>query len=170
MRPNLEATLRNLAGPLVARAFKVEVRGAHRVPRRGPVILVSLGDDEVTRWMLRSLLPRPVHVVRASQGPAIDAQFDAVEHLVTGGAIAFAGDQPRPGFAILAGDAPLLPVEIVMDRVSGQRTMFVGEPADVPESFADADPASLASTRAASEWARQLVADFASDMRRRVPA
>lgn len=165
----MEATLRNVAGPIVARALKVEVRGAHRVPPRGPLIVVALGSDEATRWVLRSLLPRPVHVVRAPQGAAIDAQLDAVGRLAIGEAIAFAGGHPPPGFVVLASDAPVLPAEIAVDPISGHRTLFLGEATDLPESFADADPASLARARAATEWVRQLVADFSSEARRRVP-
>lgn len=170
MRPNLDATVRNVVGPLVARALKVEVRGAHNVPPRGPLIVIALTSDETTRWVLRSLLPRPVHIVRALEGAAIDAQFEAVERLVAGEAIAFAGAHPPPGFVVLASDAPIVPAEIAMDPVSGQRTLFLGVPIDVPESWSSADPASLARTRAASEWVRQHVSDFAQEVRRRVPA
>lgn len=166
----MEATLRNVAGPILARAWKIEVRGAHRVPPHGALVVVALSDDEMTRWVLRSLLPRPVHVVRSTEGPAVDAQFEAVQRLTEGEAIGFAGAHPPPGFVVLAGDAPVLPAEIAMDPVSGQRTLFLGDPTNVPESFAAADPASITSTRAASEWVRQLVVDFATDARRRVPA
>ena len=169
MRVDVGATLRNLAGPVVARALRVEVRGAHRVPRRGPLVVACQDGDEGTRWILRSLLPRPVHVVPGDEGPAIDVQFDAVSRLAEGQAVAFAGAHPAPGFTALASGAPVLPADIATDPVSGQRTLFLGDPHDLPATLAGADPASLASARASSEWVRQLVADFATDVRRRVP-
>ena len=121
MRVDVGATLRNLAGPVVARALRVEVRGAHRVPRRGPLVVACQDGDEGTRWILRSLLPRPVHVVPGDEGPAIDVQFDAVSRLAEGQAVAFAGAHPAPGFTALASGAPVLPADIATDPVGDQR-------------------------------------------------
>lgn len=169
MRVNLEATLRNVAAPVVARVLHVEVRGAHRLPTLGPVVVVSSRGDEKSRWVMRTLLRRPVHVLPNADGPAIDVQLDAVDRLERGEAIGIAGGGPAPGFVVLASAAPVTPIDLVADPISGTRTLFVGDAAAVPASFADADPASLADTRSASEWVRQLVTDFRDDVRRRVP-
>lgn len=169
MRVDLEATLRNVAGPVLARGLNVEVRGAHRVPVSGPVILVCARGDERSRLIVRFLLRRPVHLIDAAPGPAVDAQLDAVTRLAAGEVVAFAGDHPRPGFAVLASGAPVIPLEVTTDVVSRSRTLFVGEPSSPPPSLVGADPASLTDTRATSEWVRQLLADFADDMRKRVP-
>jgi hypothetical protein len=169
MSVNLEATLRNVAAPVVARLLRVEVRGAHRLPTLGPVVVVSSRGDEQSRWVMRTLLRRPVHVLPNAGGLAIDVQFDAVERLARGEAIGIAGGVPAPGFVVLASRAPVTPIELVEDPVAGTRTLFVGDVLAVPTSLADADPASLADTRSASEWVRQLVTDFRDEMRRRVP-
>lgn len=169
MRINLEATLRNVAAPVVARVLRVEVRGAHRLPTSGPVVVVGGTSDEQFRWVMRSLLRRPVHVLPNAEGPAIDMQLDAVERLSRGEAVGFAGTTPAPGFVVLASAAPVTPIDLVADPISGTRTLFVGDASAVPASFADADPASLADMRSASEWVRQLVTDFRDDVRRRVP-
>ena len=169
MRIDVEATLRNVAGPIVARGLHVEVRGAHRLPASGPVIVASADGDERSRLIVRFVLRRPVHLLDASVGPAVDVQLDAVARLAAGEAVAFTGDQPRPGFVVLASGAPVTPVFLAMDTVSGSRTLFVGEPTCPPAPLADADPASVADARAASEWVRQLLADFTREMKKRVP-
>ncbi|MBM3669873.1 MAG: hypothetical protein FJW97_07660 [Actinobacteria bacterium] len=169
MRVNLEATLRNVAAPVVARLLRVEVRGAHRLPTAGPVIVASSGGDEQTRWVMRTLLRRPVHVLPNLNGPAIDAQLDAVDRLLRGEAVGFAGSVPAPGFVVLASGAPAVPIDLVEDPVAGTRTLFVGDAIVTPGSLTDADPASLADARSASEWVRQVVTDFRNDVRRRVP-
>ena len=170
MRVNLEATLRNVAAPVVARVLHVEVRGAHRLPTLGPVVVVSSRGDEQSRWVMRTLLRRPVRVLPNEDGPAIDVQLDAVDRLACGWAIGIAGGVPAPGFVVLASRAAVTPIELVEDPVAATRTLFVGDAVAVPPSLADADPASLASTRSVSEWVRQLATDFGGDMRRRVPA
>jgi len=170
MKVNLEATLRNVAGPVVARALRVEVRGAHRLPTSGPVIVVCGQGDEQSRWVMRTLLRRPIHVLPSAEGPVIDVQLDAVDRLSRGEAIGFAGGVPAPGFVLLASGAPVTPIDLVEDPVVGTRTLFVGEAAPVPASLLGADPASIAETRSASEWVRQLLTDFRGEVRKRVPA
>lgn len=169
MRINLEATLRNVAAPVVARGLRVDVRGAHRLPPSGPVVVVCGLGDEKSRWVMRTLLRRPVHVLPGVEGPSIDVQLGAVDRLGRGEAIGIAGGQPPPGFVVLASGAPVTPVELIVDPVAGSRILFVGDPRHVPPALAGADPASIADTRATAEWVRQEMADFIDDVRRRVP-
>jgi hypothetical protein len=96
-------------------------------------------------------------------------QLEAVDRLGRGEAIGIAGGQPPPGFVVLASGAPVTPVELIEDPVAGSRILFVGDPRHVPPVLAGADPASIAETRATSEWVRQEMADFIDDVRRRVP-
>jgi hypothetical protein len=170
MKVNGQATLRNVAAPLVARVLRVEVRGAHRLPSSGPVIVACAHADDRSRWIMRTLLRRPVHVLPSIDGPAIDMQLDAVGRLSRGEAVGFAGLVPPPGFVVLASGSPVTPVDIVGDPTAGTRTLFVGDAVQVPPSLADEDAASMAGTRFASEWVRQLVTDFRDRVRRRVPA
>lgn len=57
------ATTRNIAGPVLRGAFRLRLTGAHRVPRRGPVLLVSNHGGIVDATLLASACPRPVRVV-----------------------------------------------------------------------------------------------------------
>ncbi len=57
------ATTRNLAGPLVRRAYAVRITGAHLVPRRGPVLMVANHGGIVDATLLATMSPRPVRVV-----------------------------------------------------------------------------------------------------------
>lgn len=57
------ATTRNLAGPLVRSAYAVRITGAHRVPRRGAVLIVANHGGIVDATLLATVSPRPVRVV-----------------------------------------------------------------------------------------------------------
>ncbi|MFM9136304.1 MAG: lysophospholipid acyltransferase family protein [bacterium] len=63
MRVSWPASVRNVVGPVLRRAYRVRVTGAHRVPRSGGVLLVANHDGLVDATVLAVCGPRPVRVV-----------------------------------------------------------------------------------------------------------
>ena len=67
------ATARNLAA-LAARAWRLRVDGAPRVPPEGPVLLVANHSGVLDALVLAAASPRPVHVLVAVDPTATPAQ------------------------------------------------------------------------------------------------
>ena len=63
MRVSWPASVRNLVGPVLRKAYRVQVTGAHRVPRSGGVLLVANHDGLIDATVLAACGPRPVRVV-----------------------------------------------------------------------------------------------------------
>ena len=63
MRVSWPASVRNLVGPVLRKAYRVQVTGAHRVPRSGGVLLVANHDGIIDATVLAACGPRPVQVV-----------------------------------------------------------------------------------------------------------
>lgn len=63
MRISWPASVRNVVGPVLRRAYRVRVTGAHRVPRSGGVLLVANHDGLIDATVLATCGPRPVQVV-----------------------------------------------------------------------------------------------------------
>ena len=57
------ATARNLIGPLLRMGFQVHLTGAHLLPRRGPLLVVSTHSGLLDASLIATNLPRPVEVL-----------------------------------------------------------------------------------------------------------
>lgn len=57
------ATARNLVGPLLRMGFRVRLTGAHLMPRRGPLLVVSMHSGLLDASLIATNLPRPVEVL-----------------------------------------------------------------------------------------------------------
>ncbi len=100
------ASLRNVLAPVLRRAYRVRVTGAHRVPRSGGVLLVANHDGLVDATLLAVCGPRPVRVL-TEPGAAAEA-WARLTPLT--GRIVLRDDSPRSSLreavrAARAGDA-----------------------------------------------------------------
>lgn len=164
MRVSGFATTRNFAGPLVRGAYAIRVTGAHRVPRRGPVLLVANHGGIVDATLLATISPRPVRVVtsggvlpglwqRASSATGrIVVDVDpssalraAVSALAAGHAVAMFPEGDLPGEQV-PGLRSVLPGAAYVQVASGAPVLPVallgtcGErPTDPPRLRADID-------------------------------
>ena len=64
------AHARNLIGPVLSRAYRIRMTGAHHLPTRGPVIVISDQQGLLDPTILATALPRPVRVMSQGTGVA----------------------------------------------------------------------------------------------------
>lgn len=164
--------------------YRIHVSGVSSVPTSGPVIFHIDGDELLSGPALKTVAPRPVHLIVSgalnevflgtSQAVAGDIPMEgfgfaaaeqAIGVLEAGGAIAFVGDQPSLGYLMAASGAPIVPVRIMGagGRVRtdpprpGSRISIVFE---APIQIAvQGDPCALATVREVAEQVRQARAD-----------
>lgn len=192
----LGATARNLVGPAMRWGYRLRVHGAHRCPRRGPLLVVAphLGFWDAT--VIATCLPRPVDVLVPPGGLAalgrqlpgrivIDEEDPgpglrmAADVLGDGGAVgAWAGDGLEGAAGLLAArsGATVLPVAVLggSGRHPGDPPAWrsridvvVGEPCEVPEPR---DHLSRSEVLRVAEMIRQRVLDHARGASSRVGA
>lgn len=63
MKISAVATTRNLLGPLVRAAFRIQVTGAHHVPTSGGLLLIANHPGIADATLLAAAAPRPLRVV-----------------------------------------------------------------------------------------------------------
>jgi 1-acyl-sn-glycerol-3-phosphate acyltransferase len=184
---SLAATTRNLVGPVMRLGYRLHVHGAHRCPRRGPVLVVAPYRGFWDATVIATCLPRPVEVLIAPGGLAavggrlpgriVVAEDDpgpglraARAVLGAGGAVgAWAGDglEHAAGFLAAHSSAAVLPVVVIGGSGAhpgdppawrSRIDVVVGEPW-TPESVPD--PLSRRDVATVGEAIRQRVADLA---------
>lgn len=179
------AHARNLIGPLVRSAYSIEVTGADALPKRGPVLIVCDWNNIAAPTVVKSGLPRPVHVwasgPAALPGPLLSVSGDlampenkagigivrdVVDLLDQGEAIVAIGVGDL-GYVLARSRAPLMTATI--DAPATKRptdpparkssiSVTMGPVHDLPERLRIEHP-TRSSVRAAGEWARQIVVD-----------
>jgi 1-acyl-sn-glycerol-3-phosphate acyltransferase len=126
------ATARNLVAPLLRWGYRVRLQGAHRCPRRGPLLVVAPHSGFLDPTIVATCLPRPVDVLVDPGGlSALGARIpgrivvdppdpgvalgQARESLARGGAVgAWSGDglERAAGYLALRSAATVLPVVV----------------------------------------------------------
>lgn len=188
------ATTRNLIAPLVRWGYRLRVHGAHRCPRRGPLLIVAPLRGFLDPTIIATCLPRPVDVLVDPGGlSALGGQIpgrivvhpddpgpglrEAVAVLQGGGAVgAWVGEGHERGAGLLIArtGATVLPVFVLggsgrhpgdPPRWRARIDVVVGEPWSVR---APADPLSRADILSTAEVIRQRVVDHATLAGRRL--
>lgn len=179
------AHARNLIGPLVRSAYRIDVHGSENLPRRGPVLIMCDWNNIAAPSIIKAGLPRPVHVWAAGPaalpGPLLSVVGDlampeggvgvgtirrVVEVLERGEAVAAIGVHDL-GYVVAKTRAPLMtaafdapatkrPTDPPARKSSVSVTM--GSVHAVPERFQSEHP-TRSVARAAGEWARQILVD-----------
>lgn len=72
------AHARNLINPVLAKAYRLSITGAHHLPRRGGVLVVSEQHGLLDPTILASGLPRPVRVLM--QSSSARPRLPAISH------------------------------------------------------------------------------------------
>ena len=179
------AHARNLIGPLVRSAYRIDVHGSENLPRRGAVLIVCDWNNIAAPSILKAGIPRPVHVWAAGPaalpGPLLSVVGDlampeggvgvgtirrVVEVLNLGEAVAAIGVQDL-GYVVAKTRAPLMTAAFdapvtkrPTDPPARKSTVSVtmGPVHAVPERF-QLDRPTRSVARAAGEWARQILVD-----------
>lgn len=188
------ATARNVLAPVVRWGYRLKVHGAHRVPRRGPLIVVAPHLGFLDATVISTCLPRPIDVLvdpggLAALGGRLPGRIlvddtdpgpglrQAVGTVRAGGAVgAWTGDghERAAGYLLAQTAAPVLPVAVLggsghhpgnPPRWRARVDVVIGELVDLP---APADPFSRIDVLGAAEAIRQLVVDHIADARMRM--
>lgn len=188
------ATTRNVLAPVLRLGYRLTVHGAHRVPRRGPLIVVAPHLGFLDATVIATCLPRPVDVLvdpgglaavggrlpgrilvdDADPGPALRQAVRIVRADGAVGAWAGDGHEHAAGYLLARTGAPVLPVAVFggsgdhpgnPPRWRARVDVVVGEPVEVP---APVDPLCRADVLGAAEAIRQLVVDHADEARLRM--
>ena len=188
------ATTRNVLAPVLRWGYRLKVHGAHRVPRRGPLIVVAPHLGFLDASVIATCLSRPVEVIvdpgglaalggrvpgrilvdDADPGPGLRQAVRTVRAEGAVGAWATDGHERAAGYLLARTGAPVLPVAVFggsghhpgnPPRWRARVDVVVGEPVRLP---APADPLSRADVLGAAEAIRQLVVDHADEARLRM--
>lgn len=189
MRTTRAAHARNLVGPLVRSAYRIEVRCVENLPLQGPILVLCDWNNIAAPTVLKAGLPRPVHVWAAGPAalpgpllsitgdlavpdgrPGVDVLRAATDLLDKGEAVAAIGVLDV-GYALARTGAPVLTASIMApttkrptDPPSRKSTITVklGAPHRLPDRVRFASPSpppTRGTVLAAGEWARQRSAD-----------
>lgn len=167
------ANARSLGSPLLAAAYRADVRGSDHLPAAGPVVIAAGHPGAIGRIVLATWLPRPAHVAGAPlplgglPSGRIAAYRLGTRILGESGVVAVAGDPALA--AALALRARALVVPVAMAGTSGRNeadpprlrstvTVAVLPGVEVRTSEA-ADPLAWPEVRDAAERVRQVLAD-----------
>jgi 1-acyl-sn-glycerol-3-phosphate acyltransferase len=188
------ATARNVIAPVMRWGYRLHLHGAHRCPRRGPLLVVAAHEGFLDATVIATCLPRPVDVLVDPGGlTALGGRLpgriivdedepgtglrEAVARLQAGGAVgAWAGEGRERAAGLLAArsGAAILPVAVLggsgrhpgdPPRWRARVDVVVGEPQMVAPP---ADPLSRADILHVAETIRQRVADHYSVSRVRM--
>jgi 1-acyl-sn-glycerol-3-phosphate acyltransferase len=191
---SVSATARNVIAPALRWGYRLRVHGAHRCPRRGPLLVAAPHLGFLDATVIATCLPRPVDVLVDPGGLAavggkapgrvlIDAADpgtglrEAVDTLEAGGAVgAWVGDgnERAAGYLLARTGSPVLPVVVLggsgrhAGDLPGWRArvdVVVGDPVLLD---APADPASRAEVLLLAEAIRQSAVDHAERARQRM--
>lgn len=179
------AHARNLVGPLIRSTYRIEVRNIENLPTRGPVVIACDWNNIAAPTVLKSGLPRPVHVWAAGPAalpgpllsitgdlampdgrPGIDVLRQVTDLLEQGEAVAAIG-VGDVGYALARTGAPVLIASITAPATKrptdpparkSHITLTLGQPHRLPDRVRSTSP-TRATARAAGEWARQRSVD-----------
>lgn len=166
------ANTRSLGGPVLAAAYRADLRGMHNLPSVGPVVLASSEPGALGRVALASWLPRPVHVigVPAALGglPAggIAAYREGCALLADGAAVAAPGDAVMAAALALRSGATVVPValagtsgRVAVDPPRLRSVVTVAMLPGIQALGPVVDPLAWPGVREAAERVRQALAD-----------
>lgn len=178
------ANARNLAGPALRVAFRLEVFGSHHLPATGPLLIVGEQPELLAGPVIKAMAPRPIHVLAppvamavvptvaiAAGGdlvnahPGIRGAEEALRILASGGAVALLGELPAVGYLAASSGAPVATVVVLgaTGRVPTDppplRSRIEVRFGPVVPNQASGDPCSMAVIRGIGEQIRQQVAD-----------
>lgn len=179
------AHARNLVGPLIRSAYRIEVRNVENLPARGPVLIVCRWNNIAAPTVLKAGLPRPVHVWAAGSAalpgpllsitgdlampegrPGVDVVRAVTKLLEQGEAVAAVGVGDI-GYALARTGAPVLVASITAPPTKrptdpparkSRITVTLGDLHLPPERFHLPCP-TRGTARAAAEWTRQQSVD-----------
>lgn len=191
---SITATARNVVAPVLRWGYRLRVHGAHRCPRRGPLIVAAPHHGFLDATVIATCLPRPVDVLVdpgglaavggkvpgrvvvdvADPGPGLRQAVDRVE---AGGAVGVwvgEGNERAAGYVLAHTGATVLPVVVLggsgrhtgdLPRWRARVDVVVGEPIRLS---APADPMSRAEVLLLAEAVRQCATDHADAARLRM--
>lgn len=168
---NRRATVTNFLGPLARASRGLSIVGAHHIPAKGSVLLVSLGPLDITA--VRSHLSRPVVAVLsersqardlalasvwpdllAAASPDVEVHRKALQELAHGHVVLTDTTVVEVGYLALASGARVIPIAL-----HGTRLFISPDNVTLAPEFAHDSVLEPALIRAQSERIRQSVAD-----------
>lgn len=179
------AHARNLVGPLIRSAYRIEAAHTDRVPKRGGVVIVCDWNNIAAPTVVKAALPRPVHVWAAGPaalpGPLLSVTGDLampegtpgvatvsrVLELLTQGEAVVAIGAVDIGFVISKSAAPVMAARITAPATKRPTDpparksaidVTMGHLHQLPERLTSPHP-TRSMARAAGEWTRQVLVD-----------
>lgn len=185
MSTSRAAHARNLVGPLIRSTYRIDVHGGENLPRHGRVLVLCDWNNIAAPSVLKSGLPRPIHVWAAGPAalpgplmsftgdlampgghPGVAVVRNVVRLLDQGEAVVAIGVTDigyvlaRTGSAIITAHVHAPETKRPTDPPARKSMISVtmGRPREFPERLRHPMP-SRSATRAAGEWARQHLVD-----------
>lgn len=187
------ANIRNLSATGLGLAYRLRVHGAHHIGTSGPLVIVCPSEGILAGALLQAISPRPVHVlanaamrtvlpaaVLAATGSIVPegetgvlAQFQALEALRDGRAVAAVGALVDPAWLVATSGAPVLCVTLVGEqgrvptdppRIRSRIGAYVSQQQVIEEH---GDPLRVSTRAAVAERIRQVVTDAGEQALRR---
>jgi hypothetical protein len=179
------AHARNLIGPLIRSAYRIDVRGSEHVPARGALLIVCDWNNIAAPGILKSAIARPVHVwasgPAALPGPLLSVTGDlampdarsgvcvvgrVIDLLQEGEAVVGVGVRDvgyvlaRTGASVVVAaiDAPATKRPTDPPARKSEITVTLRAPHAVPDRLAPTR-VTRGTARSACEWVRRIVAD-----------
>lgn len=187
MSSSRAAHARNLIGPLIRSAYRIDVRGGDHVPARGGLLIMCDWNNIAAPGILKAAIPRPVHVWAAGPaalpGPLLSVTGDlampvarsgvtVVGHVIdllhSGEAVVGVGVHDV-GYVVARTGAPVLVAAITAPATKrptdppprkSEITVALGTSHPLPDRLVTAR-VSRGHARSAGEWVRRIVADGA---------
>lgn len=189
MSSSRAAHARNLIGPLIRSAYRIDVHGSEHVPARGGLLIVCDWNNIAAPGILKAAIPRPVHVWAAGPaalpGPLLSVTGDlampdaragvtvvgrVIDLLQSGEAVVGVGVKDV-GYVLARSGAPVLTASISAPATKrptdppsrkSDITVVLGTSHPLPGRLVT-EGVTRGHARSAGEWVRRLVADGAVD-------
>lgn len=185
MKSSRAAHARNLIGPLIRSAYRIEERGFGNVPKHGALLVICDWNNIAAPGVMKAAMPRPVHVWAAGPAalpgplmsvtgdlampegrPGVAAVRRVIELLRQGEAVVAIG-VPDVGYPALKAGAEVMTASIhapITKRPTdpparkSEISVTMGTPHPLPERLVVEQPC-RSQVRAAGEWIRQIMVD-----------